>query len=393
MAKKTTTKKPSRKTGGAKTSRSAKSKTPVKARKSLVKKGGPGARKLTPKPTGGKAVARKASPRKKTPVAIKKAVPKKAAPKKAAPKKIVLKKAVLKKAVPKKTAPKKIVLKKAVPKKAVSKKAVPKKTVSKKAMPKKTMPKKTAPKKSLTKMAVKTAHLKKRVSPKAPPKKQPAKKVETALKTPISRKTRPAGKTVTGQRPSINETAARRLAARKAQAQPVSKRKPPASRPVKAQEPVDTHQPSGFYNGIDLTREIKPFPGKTPYSKGELMDLRTALLEERERLTSHLTTLSGVSMEALVNAKEHAGYSVHIAESATDLQTAEANLGVRSIEEARLAEVDEALERIKHNLNHFGLCLACGNKIGIQRLKARPHAHLCMPCRKRYEEIRSRRGY
>jgi DnaK suppressor protein len=237
----------------------------------------------------------------------------------------------------------------------------------------------------------------------APAKKQPARmdmakqspaKAKAASKPLVREKTPIAVQAVKGQVPSVGETVARRLAERKLERRPVSDHKTPASRTVMPKEVIpDTYQPTGTYNGIIITHDIKTFPARTPYSKEELLELRAALMEERDRLSSHLATLSGVSMEALVSAKEHAGYSVHIAESATDLQTAEANLGVRSIEEERLAQVDEALERIKNHVNHFGLCLSCGNKIGIQRLKARPHAHLCMPCRKRYEEIRSRRGY
>jgi DnaK suppressor protein len=52
-----------------------------------------------------------------------------------------------------------------------------------------------------------------------------------------------------------------------------------------------------------------------------------------------------------------------------------------------------ALNRLEERPAQYGLCLACGNKIGAQRLQARPHAHLCMDCRQRYERIRSRRGY
>jgi RNA polymerase-binding transcription factor DksA len=173
--------------------------------------------------------------------------------------------------------------------------------------------------------------------------------------------------------------------------------KAPATAAPKAPSPPkkaeDDAQPTGMYNGILLHEHPKPFPAKTPYSQEELRKLRDALMDERARLLAELSSLQGLSIEALEVAKEHPGYSLHMAEHATDLQTAEAHLGVRSIEEARLELVDQAIERIEKNSNLYGLCLACGTKIGIQRLIARPHAHLCMPCRTRYEEIRSRRGY
>src|SRR5690606_29263108 len=154
----------------------------------------------------------------------------------------------------------------------------------------------------------------------------------------------------------------------------------------------DIDRPTGMYNGVLLSENPKPFPKKTPYSKKELERLRNALREERERLLSGLSSLQGMGKETFGDIQEHPGYSVHLAEHATDLQVAETHLGVRTIEQERLELVEEALERLEKS-NHYGLCLACGSKIGIQRLIARPHAHLCLDCRQRYERIRARRGF
>jgi DnaK suppressor protein len=170
----------------------------------------------------------------------------------------------------------------------------------------------------------------------------------------------------------------------------VAKAKAPAV--VKPRTILDLDQPTGMYNGIVLCEKVKPFPAKTPYTMKELDKLREVLRDEQHQLTAALNSLKGASMEAFDVSKDHPGYSIHMAEHATDLQTAETNLGVRSIEADRLAQVEQALERIEHNVSKYGLCLACGSKIGIQRLIARPHAHLCMNCRTRYEEIRRRRG-
>ena len=161
----------------------------------------------------------------------------------------------------------------------------------------------------------------------------------------------------------------------------------------KARTILDLDQPTGMYNGIVLCEKVKPFPSKTPYSMKELDKLRLALKTEYQQLSAALNSLKGAGMDAFDGSKEHPGYSIHMAEHATDLQTAETNLGVRSIESERMAQVEQALDRLEHNVSKYGLCLACGSKIGIQRLIARPHAHLCMNCRTRYEEIRHRRGF
>lgn len=296
-----------------------------------------------PKSPAQKAELKKAGPPKKSAPkkAVKATAAKKSAPKKAAPKKVVVKKVVAKKAAPKKVAPKKAAPKKAAPKKVVVKKVVVKKSAPKKAAPKKVAPKtvaKPAPKKPMP------------VAKKAQQPAKPAVKVES----------------------KVAQANAAKQAAHKFI--------------------VEIDRPTGMYNGVLLADIPKLFPKKTPYSRKEIEKLREALLQERERLVNELNSLQGASRSAMEETRDHPGYSMHLAEHATDLQTAEASLGLRTIEQERLELVDEALDRIKSNINHYGLCLACGNKIGIQRLIARPHAHLCMDCRQKYEKIRARKG-
>ncbi len=43
-----------------------------------------------------------------------------------------------------------------------------------------------------------------------------------------------------------------------------------------------------------------------------------------------------------------------------------------------VAEIDAALERIVGG--SYGLCLACGGPIGLQRLRAIPEARYCLSC-------------
>ena len=251
-------------------------------------------------------------------------------------------------------------------KSAAKKVAAKKKAVAKKAAPKR----KTAPKKAVKKKSAASA--KARSTKPAAPKKAAKKKSAAPAKV---RSTKPAA------------------AKKAAKAKPATPKPPaPKKKPARSVIP-QIDRPTGMYNGVLLCEHVKPFPSKTPYSKKELAELKKTLLDERARLKAELDSIHRLSMEALDLAKDHPGYSVHMAEHATDLQTAETNLGVRTIEEARLEAVEAALERIQKNVNHYGLCLACGNKIGIQRLKARPHAHLCMDCRQRYERVGARRGF
>lgn len=368
MAKKETTPQPAKKAG----TKDAKA-TKTKAEAAKVK---PAAQS---KPAAKPAPVKPAPAPKKTAAPAKKTVPAKVAakpaPAKAAPK-----------PAPKpaaKPAPK------AAPAKAPAKKAVvapaPPKAVPSKAAPQKVAP---APKPAA---AAKEAP-KKAAAPKAAPAPKPVAEKKPASRKPVVALKSKPGQSANSSGSGSHESDARKLAIQKIQAkrnQAASDQRPAPSVVIG----LEPSQPTGMYNGIVVTHEIKPFAAKTPYSKQELDKLREALLEEREKLLGQLASLQGVSMEAMVSAKEHAGYSIHIAEHASDLQTAEANMGVRTIEEERLEQVESALDRIENNQRHYGLCMACGNKIGIQRLIAVPHAHLCMPCRQRYETIRSRRGY
>lgn len=148
-------------------------------------------------------------------------------------------------------------------------------------------------------------------------------------------------------------------------------------------------RPTGMYGGVLLCPDPKPFPRKSPYTKTEIDTLRRALRVEQDRLRRELTSMENMTIGAGdgTATNENAGHSLHIAEFASDMQATETLLGVRRMEEERLAHVEEALQRIEKSEN-YGLCVACGAKIGIERLVAKPHAHLCLDCRRGYEKAR-----
>lgn len=297
------------------------------------------------------------------------------------------------------------VRKKATTRKSASAGKSARKTAAKKTTAKKTTAKKTAASRKKAAPAKKTTARKKAVPKTSSRKKVTATKAttrkagrkKTTTKKTARKTTTPAKRKTAATRPSkTKKTSAKKATKKKATRSTARKpapRKGPArsKAPTSAQTGLDLH-PGGYYNGIRVCDHPKSLPKKTPYTKKELDKLKTALQEERQRLIAELASLMGVSQEFVELTRENPGYSIHMAEHATDMQTAEANLGVTGIEEERLNQVEQALHRIETNVNHYGLCLACGSKIGIQRLMARPHAHLCMDCQRRYEAIRSRRG-
>lgn len=73
-------------------------------------------------------------------------------------------------------------------------------------------------------------------------------------------------------------------------------------------------------------------------------------------------------------------------ESAEELETYENRLAVEYALEARLKDVNQALEKIKKNNNSFSVCESCQKNIEMARLKVNPAAKICMDCGKKNKE-------
>ncbi len=108
-----------------------------------------------------------------------------------------------------------------------------------------------------------------------------------------------------------------------------------------------------------------------------LMARRQELLDEAERTVGGMT-----------DSKENFP-------DPTDRASLESNrnalLRIRDRERKLISKIDEALQRIEDG--SYGLCEACGNPIGIDRLKARPVTTLCIDCKSDQEaQERRQRG-
>ena len=64
-------------------------------------------------------------------------------------------------------------------------------------------------------------------------------------------------------------------------------------------------------------------------------------------------------------------------------------LRIRDRERKLIFKIQEALQRLE--AGEFGICEECGEKIGIERLKARPVTTLCIDC-KASQEIAERKA-
>ena len=61
---------------------------------------------------------------------------------------------------------------------------------------------------------------------------------------------------------------------------------------------------------------------------------------------------------------------------------------LRERERVLLQKIELALEKIDEGT--FGTCASCGEDIGLNRLKARPVAELCIDCKSQQEKIEGR---
>lgn len=120
--------------------------------------------------------------------------------------------------------------------------------------------------------------------------------------------------------------------------------------------------------------------------KTELQRFRKLLLDEKERvmqsMTHHQRVIRGLDgQEGPAVGKAH---SNHLADQGTDEAHYESTIQFASTEGRYLYHIEEALARIEDG--SYGQCEACGQKISLERLKALPHARLCIACKEKEEE-------
>lgn len=219
-----------------------------------------------------------------------------------------------------------------------------KKTAAKKTLAKKTTAKKTAAKKTTAK---KTAAKKSTAGKTAAPKKTATKKT-TAKKTVAPKKTT-AKKTVAKKTTAPKKTTAKKRASRPAA--PKSSARPP--RPLK----LDSKQ---------------------------LAAVRERLVEERAELERQQNELDaeGTSGESMAEA----GLDDDFADAGTATFDRERDLSIRNNITDLIDQITRAVSRIDEGT--YGTCERCGRPIDAARLKALPHALMCLDCKRREERGR-----
>lgn len=112
-----------------------------------------------------------------------------------------------------------------------------------------------------------------------------------------------------------------------------------------------------------------------------LAELKKALLEKREKLTAELEGFAEKSKDVKGNFKaKFAQIGSFPDENALEVSQYETDLGLEHKLEADLADINNALEKMKKGT--YGICANCPRPqlIDIKRLRAFPEAKTCMKC-------------
>jgi len=105
--------------------------------------------------------------------------------------------------------------------------------------------------------------------------------------------------------------------------------------------------------------------------------IKEMLLKKREDLVLEISRRSKASTES---AAQDIG---DILDSVSEERTRELDLILTDREKRKLAQIDDAIERIEENT--YGLCEECGIKIPKARLKVLPFATFCVECQEKNE--------
>jgi RNA polymerase-binding protein DksA len=122
------------------------------------------------------------------------------------------------------------------------------------------------------------------------------------------------------------------------------------------------------------------------FTKKDLAAFRKIILKAKEGI---LDEIKHISEDNLKKSQKEAsgdisGYTYHMADVATDNYDRVFSLGLATSERKILYELDDALKKIEDGA--YGICEDCKTLIAKNRLKAVPHARLCVKCQQRREK-------
>ena len=119
--------------------------------------------------------------------------------------------------------------------------------------------------------------------------------------------------------------------------------------------------------------------------RAEMERRRAELMALRDRTVGEVSSLERESLNRSPRdlAGDLSGYSIHLADAASDSYERDVSLSLASHEQDLLKRIDRALLKIDEGT--YGRCELCGCGISPARLDAVPYAELCLTCKQREE--------
>jgi RNA polymerase-binding protein DksA len=109
------------------------------------------------------------------------------------------------------------------------------------------------------------------------------------------------------------------------------------------------------------------------------------LQELRRRLEEKLARLQGHMEEHLEKEGRRRGANLDRDDLARNFASRERHLALRDAEQAQMAQIEKALERMASG--NYGRCAGCGAVILLERLEIIPYATLCIRCQQEQDQI------
>lgn len=127
-------------------------------------------------------------------------------------------------------------------------------------------------------------------------------------------------------------------------------------------------------------------PKKEAMNKKDQQAFKALLLKRKAELAKGIEHIANENLKTSQReaAGDLSGYSLHMADMASDNYDREFSLGLADNEQKIVHRIDTALEKIDEGT--YGQCEACAKKINKVRLKAVPYAEFCVPCQEKQEK-------
>jgi DnaK suppressor protein len=127
------------------------------------------------------------------------------------------------------------------------------------------------------------------------------------------------------------------------------------------------------------------------YPEGRYMIMKNKDLEYfRKMLIRWQEDLYKQAYVTVTDLQEPTVKAIDLVDQASLGATREFTLRIRDRESRLIGKIDQSLARIEEGT--FGICDMCGEKISLQRLKARPVTNFCIICKNKMEELEETMG-